>query len=581
MLEADHDDGQRHSVTIGWLISDTVSGQGYTGAVTAPRAPEPMPHSALVLDEILTMKAFQAGAPELISAARPVAERSDPVPVRWIHVAETLEATTLLEGGEFVLSTGRLLDGPASAEEGVREAERMLDELEAAQVAAVAVEVLPEREEVARALAQAAAHRSLPVYRLSRQVRFVAITQEVHRRISERQFEQLTTDRRIHDVFTDLSLEAAPAPRIVEEAGKLLGTRVHWHRDAEGPSSGIRDGGPAIPQVPVVVAGEPAGVLAVEVPERGPVPPRELCSTVLERAAQAVALGLLTERSRQDQARQAESTLLHELRRPWHLEEDEALRRARALGIGVVRGRPEDGPVPAAWVPVVLRWDAGRRTDREVLDALTWSLRQARTTALAGRLNAAGLALLIPVAARALEGSVLERVLGGVRRRLGAEAGSVAGAGPAEPLLLTAAARLDEAAMVAEAAEALGSAPGLGPVGGDDARAGARRTYYRARDVRLRGLLASLRGDERVRQFAAAELEPVLGPERTADLELLERLLASGGNKSALAQSLNVSRPALYARLARLQRRLEVSLEDPESLASLQVALLVHRLHTD
>lgn len=135
--------------------------------------------------------------------------------------------------------------------------------------------------------------------------------------------------------------------------------------------------------------------------------------------------------------------------------------------------------------------------------------------------------------------------------------------------------------MVAEAAEALGSAPGLGPVGGDDARAGARRTYYRARDVRLRGLLASLRGDERVRQFAAAELEPVLGPERAADLELLERLLASGGNKSALAQNLNVSRPALYARLARLQRRLGVSLEDPESLASLQVALLVHRLHAD
>ena len=84
-----------------------------------------------------------------------------------------------------------------------------------------------------------------------------------------------------------------------------------------------------------------------------------------------------------------------------------------------------------------------------------------------------------------------------------------------------------------------------------------------------------------MRQFAAAELEPVLGPDRAADLELLERLLASGGNKSALAQSLNVSRPALYARLARLQRRLGVSLEDPESLASLQVALLVHRLHTD
>lgn len=535
--------------------------------------PADPPASLLTLDEILSMEAFRAGDPQLISAAGTADPQRLAVPVRWIHVAETLEATALLEGGEVVLSTARMLDGLATRAARRIQAHRLLQDLEAAGAVAVALEVLPEREEVAELLAEAAAERTLPVYRLIRQVRFVAITQEVHRRISDRQLEQLTTDRRIHDVFTQLSLAAAPAERIVEEAGALLGTRVHWERGPDLPpsgSSGQDQERAQTPRIPVVVAGEPAGVLVVQAPDQGPPPSRELCSTVLERAAQAVALRLLTERSRQDQARQAESTLLHELRRPWHLEEDEALRRVRELGIGVLRGQTQDGADPAAWVPVVLRWDAGVRTDREVLDGLAWSLRQARTTALAGRLHATGIALLVPLAARALEGPVLERVLGAVRRRLGEDSAVVAGAGPTEQRLLAAAARLDEAAVVAEAAEALvgtGQPPG--------------RAYVRARDVRLRGLLASLRGDERVRQFAAAELEPVLGAERAEDLELVEGLLATGGNKSALAQRIHVSRPALYARLERLQRRLGVSLSDPESLASLQVALLVHRLHAD
>lgn len=102
---------------------------------------------------------------------------------------------------------------------------------------ALAVEVLSGREPVVRVLRAAAAHRELPVYLLSRQVRFVAVTQEAHRRIAARQLEQLETDRRIHEVFTQLTLEAAPVQRIVAEAGRLLGAEVVWWRRAAAPCS--------------------------------------------------------------------------------------------------------------------------------------------------------------------------------------------------------------------------------------------------------------------------------------------------------------------------------------------------------
>ncbi|MEV8158388.1 helix-turn-helix domain-containing protein [Kocuria salsicia] len=160
--------------------------------------------------------------------------------------------------------------------------------------------------------------------------------------------------------------------------------------------------------------------------------------------------------------------------------------------------------------------------------------------------------------------------------------------------MIGAAARLDEAGMIAEAAVSLlvrdGCAEGGPSQDGtvadraarhDAARSGsvrsgsARRRCFRARDVRLRGLLAMLRGDERVQMFARAELGSVLDAERREDRELLSQFLACGGNKSLLAQRIHLSRPALYGRLARLERRLGVSLDDPESRTSLHVALLI------
>ena len=107
------------------------------------------------------------------------------------------------------------------------------------------------------------------------------------------------------------------------------------------------------------------------------------------------------------------------------------------------------------------------------------------------------------------------------------------------------------------------------------------KSFYRATDIRLRGLLALLRHDPRVQQFVESELASLLTAEargQDGQLELLAKYLESGGNKAAMTRSGYLSRPTLYARLAKLEELLAVDLDDAESRTSLHVALLLHRL---
>src|SRR5699024_4386920 len=106
--------------------------------------------------------------------------------------------------------------------------------------------------------------------------------------------------------------------------------------------------------------------------------------------------------------------------------------------------------------------------------------------------------------------------------------------------------------------------------------------FHRFADVRLRGLVAVLRDDPRMRTFAEAELGELLADETggagvrrgPTDLEVLEALLQAGGAKTGAARALGLSRPAVYARTQRLEERLGVSLDDAESRTALHTALL-------
>ena len=91
--------------------------------------------------------------------------------------------------------------------------------------------------------------------------------------------------------------------------------------------------------------------------------------------------------------------------------------------------------------------------------------------------------------------------------------------------------------------------------------------------MHLRGLLALLGDDERLTDFAQRELAPLRGD---ADLLRTARaLVESWGNKAEAATRLNLSRPALYDRIAKLHRLLGGSLDDAERRTSLHVAFLI------
>ncbi|MFF0988852.1 PucR family transcriptional regulator [Kocuria nitroreducens] len=562
------------------------------GAADGDRVPPPVPRvppgapeglgaavtGPVTLRAVLEQPEIRTGVPDVLCGA----EALD-TPVRWVHIADTEHVGPLLEGGELVLSTGQSFRGSPGA------TRRFLDDLQSAGAAGAVVELVDADGQPATAaievLRAAARGRSLPVVLLTRTIRFVRVTQVAHRMVVGEQLARVERARRVHEVFTQLSLESASEQRIVDRTAELLAAPVvledvahrvlafqaapvdpavlllDWverarlvgYREETGRRADAEDW----LQTPVGVRGRRWGRLVVPTA----LPDDADAAQVLERAGQALTIARMAGRDERDLLHQAQSGLLHELRQPHTLTEREARTRAGALGMGRA----------AFYLPVVVRLDRLPGEDptglqlreRAMLEALADVVRRARRSMLAASMHSGSLGVLLAVPARRLEDRTLERIcdeLAGSGER--GTRWSV-GVGRSRESLLEAAAGLDEAAQVADIA------------GSPEIR---RRPYYRFADVRLRGLLTLLGTDPRVKAFAEAELAPLLEGQDAAALELLELYLQHGGNKSALARTGYLSRPALYARLARLQDLLGVSLDDAESRAALHVALLWHRL---
>ncbi|MFI7744795.1 PucR family transcriptional regulator [Kocuria rhizosphaericola] len=532
----------------------------------------------VTLRTLLELVEIRAGAPEILCGANVM-----DAPVRWVHIADTERVGSLLEGGELVLTTGQTFRGSTEA------TDRFLDELEAAGAVGAVIELVDAAGQPAtgaiEVLRAAARGRSLPVVLLTRSVRFVRITQVAHRMLVGEQLARVERARRVHEVFTQLSLESASEQQIVDRTAELLGAPVvledvahrvlafhaaqvgsgalllDWAERARRvgyqEETGRRAGAEDWLQTPVGVRGRRWGRLIV---------PTALtddadAAQVLERAGQALTLARMAGRDERELLHQAQAGLLHELRQPHALTEHEALTRAAALGLE-----------PAAYyVPVVMRLDRSPEEDptglqlrgRALLEDLAAVVRQARRSMLAASMQSGSLGVLLAVPARQLAEPLVERICAQLVEVHAQHAAWTVGMAPSRGTLLEAASGLDEAAQVADIAATLEIRP---------------RPYYRFADVRLRGLLSLLGADPRVKAFAEAELAPLLEGQDAAGLELLELYLRHGGNKSALARTGYLSRPALYTRLARLQDQLGVSLDDAESRTALHVALLWYRL---
>lgn len=541
------------------------------------------------LRSILGLAVVSEAGPSILGGATAL-----DVPVRWVHVSELLDVTGLLSGGELVLTTGLELDKEPSCTASY------IRSLEQAGAAGLIVELAGPRTRSLAALQAAAQHSALPVITLERRVRFVAITETVHRMIVAEQLERVERARDVHEVFTVLSLESAETAQVVEQAAAMIGAPVvledlqhlvlayasdrmattellgDWERRSRTTPSSTRTartGPEEWLQVPVGVRSQLWGRLVVP----AAVEDDEMTAIVLERAAQALAINRLAERDQSELAHQAQAGLLNILRNPRGMGEAEALARAGSLGLKrapfylplVFRTAPRSnitlGATPPPDDPL-----ARQQEERELLELLAETLKSIASSALTASIQSGSIGMVLALPARQLETATLDRLTD----RLAANSSDVTarwriGVGRLRGTLLEAAAGINEAALVAEAAATLRSPD---------------RPYYRATDVRLRGLLTLLRNDPRVQQFAESELAGILDAEAQGQeglLDLLGAYLEFGGNKAALARSGYLSRPTVYARLATLEDLLTVDLSDAESRTSLHVALLVHNLRRE
>lgn len=556
------------------------------------------------LRTILELPVVRSAHPELLGGeAHGRAAKVLDSPVRWVHVSELLDIAGLLSGGELVLSTGLQLEKePQQIASYVRS-------LEDAGAAGLMLELTAPMPGTTSALLAAAATSRLPVVVVHRRVRFVEITETVHRLIVAEQLEKVERSRDVHEVFTALSLESAGTSQVVDQAATMIGTAViledlqhhvvahnalgastvelldDWERrsrstsskPAAGVSSGGRRGIENWLVVPVGIQAQVWGRLVVPRASAGHADD-EMTLMILERAAQTLAINRLAERDQRGLAEQAQAGLLSALRQPRGLTEAEGLTRAASLGL-------KRSPY---YVPLVFRTAshagshtqsgthtvdplAGQQQERALLELIELALKTTGGSALTASIESGSLGMILSLPAREREDNILQKLATTLATAAAQQQGAVAplwvlGVGRHRATLLEAAAGIDQAMHVAETAASLRKHD---------------KPYYRATDIRLGGLLALIRNDPRVQQFAESELEPLLAADAQGNagyLELLSKYLDSGGNKAALARSGYLSRPTLYARLAKLEDLLEVDLDDPESRTSLHVALMLHRL---
>jgi purine catabolism regulator len=105
----------------------------------------------------------------------------------------------------------------------------------------------------------------------------------------------------------------------------------------------------------------------------------------------------------------------------------------------------------------------------------------------------------------------------------------------------------------------------------------SRQGFFRPPDLRLRGLVFALREQPALPDYVDRELGPLLAHDAATGSRLVEVLAIycrCGGNKTATAHALFISRPALYDRISKVQRILGVDLSDAEVVLGLHVAVL-------
>ena len=528
----------------------------------------------VTLQEALALPTFRRAAPEVVAGRAGLSQ-----PIRWVHATERLDVGQLLRAGDLLLTMGT---GLPADDDGAGLA-AFVDELVDVGSAGIVVELGRRWEDaLPAALVEACERHGLPLVVLAQETRFAALAQEIGERVVDQQLTELREAQRVHETFTELSFSQAGPVEILQAVQRLAAGPVvvenAQHRPLDyfaGPddAGGFLDGWPARSRR-VEVAGRTGwdagngwlvtrlgtaeqawGRLVIGSPDA----PSQRLVAVAERAAAALALHRLHDRDRGTLMRRTHLDLLTGLSDD--PDSEEVQRRCELAGFPTRR---------RTFVGLVVRPRIGTSPPADLDEVAATVVRAAhglRLPALVCEVER-DLRVLVSAAPSADADDLVDRVAA----RVLAHHDVVLAAGRAV------ADRSGIARSVTEAGQVADAAPQV--------RREQDPVVHRLADLHLRGLLALLGDDERVRLFVARELEPLRQHDRSdssrTDLvAALRALVLHPGSKTEAAASLHLSRAAFYDRLARIEAILDADLDDPDVRVSLHVALLADEVASD
>jgi purine catabolism regulator len=526
------------------------------------------PNTVSVADALKT-PVLRRGVPEVLAHAAGLDNE-----IRWVHASEVSNIASLLRGGELLLSTGMGLDRAAAGQD------RLVRELAERQIAALVIELGSSLEAVPKGLVRAAERHGLCLIALNREVRFVEVTETIHRMLIDQGGDLLRGAEQLHRRFTALMLGGAGVTEVLSELARFVGNPVYLERSGHGLAYHARYEGddetalgawaafsrglataPAATAERVPLGGEESWgrlvVLALDRPLDGQT------QVAVERAVGLIALALMRREEEDHLSTRQSGDFLIGLTGS-RAGESEVAGRAGELGfagdwerllpLAATGGeRGGDSQRDPAWVAV-------KRDLREALE-------RRRIPAVLGDGEDGELLFVLGLRRAADRERLAETVAGMLREAVARRLGEAA---PPTVAVAGAAAGWREAGQGLRAAVAALVAAGHEQP----------RPWHDITEPSPDRLLYSLRDSDDLREFTDQRLGPLIEADRRGRGDLVRTLATLcdyAGRRAETAAALGVKRQTLYHRLNRIESITGRDLSDGDVLLSFHLALRARR----
>ena len=541
---------------------------------------------SVTLRQILDLEVLQKAGVQVVAGADHLDR-----PVRWVHIGELADISTLLNGGELLLTTGMGIASSAAAQR------QYVTSVADAGAAGLVIELGRTFDSMPTAMVTAACDRGFPLIALEHEARYVEVTELVHRAIINHQYDLLRQAEAISRDFTDLILGGASIRQIIARLAGILGNPVVLE-DAAGHVVEFAGGDGTADAV--LAAWEEHSLLAHTEVERGRVRPSdsdpqlpkcmwvgiwlrheawgrlhvletsrtldEITGLVLDRAGAALGLTLLSQKDAAHLTGRAGSALLSDVLAGRHGSMSEFLRRSRSLGVDLSRGRLLPLVVEATSLAELARRSSLAEEERQrirlrMADEIRRAAKDRRCAALVG-LDADRVLAIIAVTGPEPPHRILDDIVTAARRRISA-------ADPSLTVLAGQAGRW-RPARCAGRSKRRTEALEMGRKASDGLivhHFGNLGTYQ---------LLVRLAEDPELSRFIDSELGQLLAHDargRTKLLPTLRCYLDNAGRKAETVRALQVQRRTLYTRLDRIKEIIGRDLDSQDTRTRLTVAL--------